>query len=395
MLKDDFLKYQAKTTPHPLGISIAKAKGVYLTDTEGKKYLDFVAGVSACSLGHCHPKVTRAIRKQSRKYLHLMVYGEFAQAPAVSLCKELVELLPHNHESVYLTNSGTEAIEGALKLAKRATGRSELIGAQNSYHGSTHGALSLLGSEHQKMRYRPLLPDTKFIRFNKEEDLKEITTKTAAVILETIQGGAGFILPEEGYLQKVKTRCQAVGALLILDEIQPGFGRTGKFFGFEHFNVTPDILVMGKGMGGGLPVGAFTASHELMRLLEDQPKLGHITTFGGNPLIAAACLATLREIRDSKLMHQIQTKEALIRRELEHDAIKEIRGTGLMLAPIFENSELANQIVLKSIDKGLMLFWLLWEKKAVRISPPLTITEKEIKKGCAILKSVIDEVCGC
>lgn len=395
MLKDDFLKYQAKTTPQPLGISIAKAKGVYLTDTEGKKYLDFVAGVSACSLGHCHPKVTRAIRKQSRKYLHLMVYGEFAQAPAVSLCKELIELLPHNHESVYLTNSGTEAIEGALKLAKRATGRSELIGAQNSYHGSTHGALSLLGSEHQKMRYRPLLPDTKFIRFNKEDDLKEITTKTAAVILETIQGGAGFILPEEGYLQKVKTRCQAVGALLILDEIQPGFGRTGKFFGFEHFNVSPDILVMGKGMGGGLPVGAFTASHELMRLLEDQPKLGHITTFGGNPLIAAACLATLREIRDSKLMHQIQTKEALIRRELEHDAIKEIRGTGLMLAPIFENSELANQIVLKSIDKGLMLFWLLWEKKAVRISPPLTITEKEIKKGCAILKSVIDEVCGC
>ena len=395
MLKDDFLKYQAKTTPQPLGISIVKAKGVYLTDTEGKKYLDFVAGVSACSLGHCHPKVTRAIRKQSRKYLHLMVYGEFAQAPAVSLCKELIELLPHNHESVYLTNSGTEAIEGALKLAKRATGRSELIGAQNSYHGSTHGALSLLGSEHQKMRYRPLLPDTKFIRFNKEEDLKEITTKTAAVILETIQGGAGFILPEEGYLQKVKTRCQAVGALLILDEIQPGFGRTGKFFGFEHFNVTPDILVMGKGMGGGLPVGAFTASHELMRLLEDQPKLGHITTFGGNPLIAAACLATLREIRDSKLMHHIQTKEALIRRELEHDAIKEIRGTGLMLAPIFEKSELANQIVLKSIDKGLMLFWLLWEKKAVRISPPLTITEKEIKKGCAILKSVIDEVCGC
>lgn len=395
MLKDDFLKYQAKTTPHPLGISIAKAKGVYLTDTEGKKYLDFVAGVSACSLGHCHPKVTRAIRKQSRKYLHLMVYGEFAQAPAVSLCKELIELLPDNHESVYLTNSGTEAIEGALKLAKRSTGRSELIGAQNSYHGSTHGALSLLGSEHQKMRYRPLLPDTKFIRFNEEEDLKEITTKTAAIILETIQGGAGFIMPKEGYLQKVKARCEAVGALLILDEIQPGFGRTGKFFGFEHFNISPDVLVMGKGMGGGLPVGAFTASQKLMRLLEDQPKLGHITTFGGNPLIAAACLATLREIRDSKLMRQIQTKEALIRKELEHDAIKEIRGTGLMLAPIFENSELANQIVLKSIDNGLMLYWLLWEKKAVRISPPLTITEKEIKRGCAILNSVIDEVCGC
>jgi len=395
MLKDEFLTYQAKTTPHPLGISIEKAKGAYLTDTDGKKYLDFVAGVSACSLGHCHPKVTRAIRKQSRKYLHVMVYGEFAQAPAVHLCKELIALLPDNQESVYLTNSGTEAIEGALKLAKRATGRSELIGAQNSYHGSTHGALSLLGSEHQKMRYRPLLPDTKFIRFNQEEDIQEITHKTAAVILETIQGGAGFILPEDDYLKKVKARCEAVGALLILDEIQPGFGRTGKFFGFEHFEVSPDIIVMGIGMGGGLPVGAFTASHQLMRLLEDQPKLGHITTFGGNPLIAAACLATLREIRDSKLMKQIPAKEALFRKELTHSAIKEIRGTGLMLALLFDTVDEANQIILKCIDRGLMLFWLLWEKKAVRISPPLTITEKEIKKGCSILKSVIDEVTGC
>ena len=315
MLKEDFLTYQAKTTPHPLGIAVAKAKGVYITDTQGKKYLDFVSGVSACSLGHCHPKVTRAIRKQSRKYLHVMVYGEFAQAPAVSLCKELIELLPDNQESVYLTNSGTEAIEGALKLAKRATGRSELIGAYQSYHGSTQGALSLLGSEHQKAAYRPLLPDTRFIHFNSEEDLNTITTKTAAVLLETIQGGAGFILPKNDYLKKVKDRCEAVGALLILDEIQPGFGRTGKFFGFEHYKIKPDIVVMGKGMGGGLPVGAFTASRKLMRLLEEHPKLGHITTFGGNPLIAAACLATLREIRDGYLMEQISSKEALIRKE--------------------------------------------------------------------------------
>lgn len=393
MLKDDFLKYQAKTTPHPLGISIAKAKGTYITDTQGKKYLDFVSGVSACSLGHCHPKVTRAIRKQSRKYLHVMVYGEFAQAPAVNLCKELIELLPDNQESVYLTNSGTEAIEGALKLAKRATGRSVLIGAYQSYHGSTHGALSLLGSEHQKARYRPLLPDTRFIRFNSEDDLKRITTKTAAVLLETIQGGAGFILPFNDYLQKVKARCEAVGALLILDEIQPGFGRTGKFFGFEHFNVIPDIVVMGKGMGGGLPIGAFTASHQLMQLLEEHPKLGHITTFGGNSLIAAAALATLRTIRDSRLMNQIASKEALIKKELEHPSIREIRGTGLMLAPLLENPEIANQVVLKSIDKGLMLFWLLWEKKAIRITPPLTISQKEIKKGCALLRSVLDEVC--
>ena len=395
MLKEDFLTYQAKTTPHPLGIAVAKAKGVYITDTQGKKYLDFVSGVPACSLGHCHPKVTRAIRKQSRKYLHVMVYGEFAQAPAVSLCKELIELLPDNQESVYLTNSGTEAIEGALKLAKRATGRSELIGAYQSYHGSTQGALSLLGSEHQKAAYRPLLPDTRFIHFNSEEDLNTITTKTAAVLLETIQGGAGFILPKNDYLKKVKDRCEAVGALLILDEIQPGFGRTGKFFGFEHYKIKPDIVVMGKGMGGGLPVGAFTASRKLMQLLEEHPKLGHITTFGGNPLIAAACLATLREIRDGYLMEQISSKEALIRKELKHPSIREIRGTGLMLAPIFEDPEIANQVVLKSIEKGLMLFWLLWEKKAIRLTPPLTITEKEIKKGCAILNSVLDDVCRC
>lgn len=391
-LQDDFLNYQAKTTPHPLGIVVKKAKGSYITSESGKRYLDFVAGVSACSLGHCHPKVVSAIRKQSKKYLHVMVYGEFAQEPAVNLSKELIDLLPENHQSIYLTNSGTEAIEGALKLAKRATGRSELIGALNSYHGSTHGALSLLGSEHQKVGYRPLLPDTRFIQFNSLADLENITTKTAAVLLETIQGGAGFILPENDYLKKVKERCDAVGALLILDEIQPGFGRTGHFFGFEHFNVKPDIIVMGKGMGGGLPVGAFTASHELMKMLEDKPKLGHITTFGGNPLIAASCLATLRVIRDSKLMQEIPEKEALFRFELNHPKIKSIRGKGLMLAPILENAELANQVVLKCIDRGLLLFWLLWEKKALRISPPLTISKKEIKKGCAIIRSVLDEI---
>src|SRR5210317_1380504 len=283
-LKEDFLEFQAKTTPHPLALSVKKAKGAYITTTDNKTYLDFIAGVSACSLGHRHPKVVRAIRNQTKKYLHVMVYGEFAQAPAVELCKELVALLPDNQESVYLTNSGTEAIEGALKLAKRATRRSELIGAFQSYHGSTHGALSLLGAENQKMRYRPLLPDTHFINFNEEKDLSRITSKTAAVLLETIQGGAGFILPKNDYLQKVKSRCEEVGALLIFDEIQPGFGRTGKFFGFEHFNVKPDIVVMGKGMGGGLPVGAFSASHQLMEVLENKPKLGHITTFGGNPV---------------------------------------------------------------------------------------------------------------
>ena len=249
-----------------------------------------------------------------------------------------------------------------------------------------------MGSEHQKIGYRPLLPDTRFIEFNSLSDLENITTKTAAVLLETIQGGAGFILPENDYLKKVKERCDAVGALLILDEIQPGFGRTGHFFGFEHFNVKPDIIVMGKGMGGGLPVGAFTASRELMKMLEDKPKLGHITTFGGNPLIAASCLTTLRVIRDSKLMQEIPEKEALFRFELNHPKIKSIRGKGLMLAPILENAELVNQVVLKCIDRGLLLFWLLLEKKALRISPPLTISKKEIKKGCAIIRSVLDEI---
>ena len=391
-LKKDFLKYQAKTTSYPLGLEIKKAKGSYITDVSGKKYLDFIAGVSACSLGHCHPKIVSAIRKQIKKHMHVMVYGEFAQETSVALSKELVALLPKNHESIYLTNSGTEAIEGALKLAKRSTGRRQLIGAENSYHGSTHGALSMLGSEHQKIGYRPLLPDIRFIRFNNKEDLRHITSSTAAVLLETIQGGAGFILPQNNYLQKVKEQCEKVGALLILDEIQSGFGRTGRFFGFEYFKIMPDIVVMGKGMGGGLPVGAFSASHKLMSVFEDHPKLGHISTFGGNPVIAAASLATLREIRDSNLMKQISEKESLFKIELNHPKIKSIRGTGLMLALILENNKVVNQVILKCIDKGLLLFWLLWEKKAIRISPPLTISKKEIKRGCSILRSVLDEI---
>lgn len=391
-LKEDFLEFQAMTTPSPLALTVKKAKGAYITSTTGKKYLDFIAGVSACSLGHRHPKVVSAIRKQTKKYMHVMVYGEFAQEPSVTLCKELVAILPENQESIYLTNSGTEAIEGAIKLAKRATGRSELIGSFKSYHGSTHGALSLLGSEHQKEGYRPLIPGTRFIRFNSIKDLVQITTSTAAVLLETIQGGAGFILPNENYLKKVKERCQEVGALLILDEIQPGFGRTGLFFGFEHYSVEPDIVVMGKGMGGGLPVGAFSASHSLMRLFKDNPKLGHISTFGGNPVIAAASLATLRELRDSQIIFQIKKKEALFRQELKHKKIKEIRGKGLMLALIVENPETANKIIFKCLEKGLILFWLLWEKNAIRISPPLTIKEKEIIRGCRIIQEVLDSI---
>jgi acetylornithine/N-succinyldiaminopimelate aminotransferase len=384
MLQNDFDRYLAKTTPHPMGLAIQKASGSYLWDTDGKKYLDFVAGVSACSVGHCNPRVVRAIQQQSEAYLHVMVYGEFAQKPVTELAKKLLGMMPDNHQKIYLTNSGTEAIEGALKLAKRATNRSEIVAAKNSYHGSTQGALSVT--------YRPLLPNIKFVEYNNPLDLEQITTKTAAVILETIQGGAGFIVPKNDYLQKVKARCETVGALLILDEIQPGFGRTGTLFGFEQFGVIPDIVVMGKGMGGGIPIGAFTASDQLMDQLAVDPALGHITTFGGHPLIAAAALATLEEITASDLMKQIAEKEALIRNELKHPKIKQINGCGLMLAPILDHPEIVNQLVLNALDEGLILFWLLWEKRAVRISPPLTITKEELYEGCQIIRKILNQL---
>ena len=389
---NDFLKYQAKTTPYPLGLEIESAKGSYIFDTQGEKYLDFIAGVSACALGHSHPKIIEAIKNQVSKYMHVMVYGEFAQEPAVKLSKLIIDLLPRNHEVVYLTNSGTEAIEGAMKLAKRVTGRSGLIGAINSYHGSTLGALSLLGDENQKMAYRPLLPGINFIVFNNEKDLEKINESTAAVVLETIQGGAGFILPENDYLKKVKKRCEEMGALLILDEIQPGFGRTGKMFGFEHYGISPDIVVMGKALGGGMPIGAFSAASALMKVLEENPKLGHITTFGGNPVIAAAALANVEEIINSKLIDDIKSKEELFRKHLQHPKIKQINGTGLMLAPIFEEEEIPTQLVHRCLKKGLLLFWLLWEKNAIRISPPLNISEQEIIVGCEIICQTLNEV---
>ena len=389
---EDFLKYQAKTTPHPLGLEIAKANGNFLYDTDGKSYLDFIAGVSACPLGHSHPNVIKAIQDQTNKYMHVMVYGEFVQSPSVKLCKKLVKLLPDNQEVVYLTNSGTEAIEGALKLAKRATQRSGLIAADQSYHGSTHGALSLLGNEEQKKGYRPLLTGVNFIEYNKESDLKKINEKTAAVLLETIQGGAGFIEPKDNYLKKVKERCNEVGALFILDEIQPGFGRTGKMFGFENYGVSPDIVVMGKALGGGLPIGAFSASSSLMKKLELNPKLGHITTFGGNPVIAASALATLKEIDNSEIINKIAYKEKLFRKHLVNPKIKKVQGTGLMLAPIFKNDKIPNYLVHRCLKKGLILFWLLWEKNAIRISPPLTISEEEIIHGCKIISDTLDEI---
>ena len=391
-LAADFFKHQAQTTPHPLAMVVSHAEGSYIFDEDGNAHLDFVAGVSACSLGHRHPSVIHAVKEQLDKYLHVMVYGEYVQENAVQLSKLLASHLPKPLETTYLVNSGTEAIDGAIKLARRVTGRSGIIYADKAYHGNTYGALSVMGNEERKQPFAPLLPDCHAITFNSEEDLDKINSNTAAVILETIQGAAGFIEPEQGYLQKVKQRCETEGALLILDEIQPGFGRTGKLFGFEHYQVIPDILVMGKGMGGGLPIGAFTASYAHMSLLKDNPKLGHITTFGGNPVIAAAALATLKEITQSDLMREALRKEQLFRALLIHPLIKEIRGKGLMLAIMVENASIANEIILGCKEAGLILFWLLFESCAIRITPPLTISEEEIRKGCAIIAAVMDKV---
>ncbi|MFT4669356.1 MAG: acetylornithine/N-succinyldiaminopimelate aminotransferase [Flavobacteriaceae bacterium] len=391
-MKKKFFKYQAQTTTHPLAMEVDYAKGSYIYDTEGLKHLDFVAGISACPLGHCHPKVTEAVKSQLDKYLHVMVYGEYILEPAVDLTKLLAQHLPATLQTTYLVNSGTEAIEGSMKLARRATGRTEIIYAHNAYHGNTLGSLSVMGFEERKKAFRPLLPDCNPIQFNSEEDLDKITENTAAVLLETIQGGAGFIFPKNDYLKKVRNRCNEVGALLILDEIQPGFGRTGKLFSFEHFDVVPDILVMGKGMGGGLPIGAFTASNKLMSLLNHSPTLGHITTFGGNAVIASAALATLKEITESQLIPQTLLKEDVFRRLLKHSLIKEIRGRGLMLALVMESAEIASEVILKCKNRGLILFWLLFEPRAIRITPPLTVSEEEIKEGCAILTDVLHEV---
>ena len=388
---EDFLKYQAQTSPLPLALEIDSAKGSYIYDVHGKKYLDFIAGVSANTLGHQHPEIIKAIKKQVDTYLHVMVYGEYIQKPQLDLTKYLASKLPQNLQCTYLTNSGTEATEGALKLAKRVTGRYEIISAKNAYHGNTQGAMSVCGVEKQNSAFRPLIPGIRFIQFNNPNDIIKITTKTAAVILETIQGGAGFIEPKDDYLQKVKLRCEEVGALLILDEIQCGIGRTGKFFGFENYNVIPDIIVAGKGLGGGMPIGAFISSFAYMNKLKENPKLGHITTFGGHPVIAAAALATLKEVFKNTLLKDIFEKEKQFRKLLVHEQIVEIRGRGLMLSIVLKNKESVDQLILNALNKGLLLFWLLFEPKAIRITPPLNISMNEIEEGCSIIVDLLDQ----
>ncbi|MFV0305913.1 MAG: aspartate aminotransferase family protein [Moheibacter sp.] len=391
-MKEDFFKYQAKTTPYASGFEVDYAKGSYVYGKDGKAYLDFAAGVSANTLGHSFPRVINAIKEQVDKYLHVMVYGEYAQQKPVQLCKKIAEILPMPLNTTYLVNSGTEAIEASMKLAKRYTGREEIIACKNAYHGNTQGSLSLAGCEEKKRAFRPLLPNINFIEFNSEKDLEKITTQTAGVILESIQGASGFKLPQNNYLQKLKKRCEEVGTLLILDEIQPGFGRTGKLFAFQHYDMTPDVLVMGKGMASGMPIGAFTASAEIMDCLSHNPTLGHITTFGGNPVVAAAALATLEELLENDWMSKIDEKEKLFRQLLIHPKIKNIAGRGLMLAPELVSEEYALKVAEKCMEKGLILFWLMYSVQHLRITPPITISNDEIREGCQILLSVLDEV---
>ncbi|MCQ4035210.1 aspartate aminotransferase family protein [Kaistella montana] len=390
-MQTDFFKYQAQTTQFAAGFEVEKAEGSYIYGKDGRRYLDFVAGVSANTLGHSHPKIVEAIKTQAEKYLHVMVYGEYAQEMPVAICKLLAETTPEPLEVTYLVNSGAEAIDGSLKLAKRYTGREEIISFKNSYHGNTHGALSVSGNEYHKREFRPLLPMVSFIEFNNEKDLDKITEKTAGVILETIQGAAGFLLPEKDYLKKLKARCEEVGALLILDEIQPGFGRTGKLFAFEHYGIVPDILAIGKGMGGGVPVGAFMSSRKIMESLSHSPKLGHITTFGGNPLIAAASFATLKEVLESGLMNEVDEKEKLFRELLVHPKIVNINGRGLMLAVNLGSPEYTLQVAKRCMEKGLVVFWQLYRNEYLRISPPLTISLEEIREGCNIILDVLKE----
>jgi len=385
-----FFNQLAQTSPHPVLLSIEKAEGVYLYSPDGKKYIDLISGIGVSNIGHRHPHVVKAIKDQVDKHLHVMVYGEYIQSSSNQLAKKLTSLLPPSLNCCYFVNSGTEANEGALKLAKRYTGRTQIISFKKSYHGSTHGSLSVSGNEVKKNAYRPLLPDIKFIEFNNPEDLKQITAQTACVIMETIQGDAGVRIPSKAYMKLLRERCDETGALLILDEIQCGLGRTGTLFAFEHFDIVPDILTIGKAFGGGLPIASFISSKEKMSVLSHDPMLGHITTFGGNPVCCASALATLEVIENENLLSTVEEKGRLIENLLQHKLIKEIRRKGLLFAIDFDSEERVNKIVQKAISDGVICYWFLSHPYSFRIAPPLTITESEIRESCAIILNAIE-----
>ncbi|MDX1903741.1 MAG: aspartate aminotransferase family protein [Thermonemataceae bacterium] len=386
-----FLSYLAQTSPSPLLLEISKAEGVYLYSPEGKKYIDLIAGIGVSNIGHRHPKVIAAIEQQLQKYLHLMVYGEYVQSPQNLLAQKLHSLLPAHLDNIYLVNSGSEAIEGALKLAKRFTGRQELMSCYQAYHGSSHGALSVGGSEYFKQAYRPLLPAIKHIHYGNLADLEQISEKTACVVIETIQGEAGVQIAEKSYFQALRKKCTETGALLILDEIQAGFGRTGKLWAFEHFGIEPDILVLAKAMGGGMPIGAFIASKNIMQSFSHNPILGHITTFGGHPLSSAAALATLEVLTEGKIIEEVAYKAELFRNLLKHPKIITIRNMGLMMAVEFESFGTLKPIIDKAIALGVITDWFLFCDNAMRIAPPLSITEEEIQEACRLILQACEE----
>ena len=386
-----FLSHLAQTTEFPLAIEIVKAEGIYLYGPNGQRYLDLISGIGVSNVGHCHPKVVEAIHQQVDQYLHVMVYGEYIQSPQTLLAKALVDTLPPGLDNVYLVNSGSEAIEGAMKLAKRYTNRRNLISCTNAYHGSTQGALSIGGNEEFKRGYRPLLPGTSQIFYGSFSDLSKITEETAGVVLETIQGEAGIRVACTTYFQAVQARCREVGALLILDEIQAGFGRTGTFWAFEQMGIVPDVLVCAKGMGGGMPIGAFIANKEVMGVFKSNPLLGHITTFGGHPVSAAASLATLQVLQEENLIEQVAEKAKLFRSLLIHPQIKAIRNQGLMMALEFESFEVLKPIIDRAIQLGVITDWFLFCDDSMRIAPPLTISLDEIRIACTLILQAIDE----
>ncbi|RAI91631.1 aspartate aminotransferase family protein [Algoriphagus yeomjeoni] len=387
-----FLQHLAQTTDFPLMIEVEKAEGIYLFGPKGEKYIDLISGIGVSNVGHRHPKVLEAIQGQLDKYLHLMVYGEYVQSPQSELAKALCDTLPEHLDNVYLVNSGSEAIEGALKLAKRYTGKPNLISCVNAYHGSSHGALSVGGNEIFKQAYRPLLPGISHINHGKISDLESINSDTAAVLIETVQGEAGIRVGDKEYFHALRKRCDETGTLLILDEVQCGFGRTGKFWAFEHFGFVPDIVVCAKGMGGGMPIGAFIANKEVMGVFKNNPILGHITTFGGHPVSAAASLATIKILLEEKLIEQVEEKANLIKSLLVHPKIKGIRNKGLLMAVEFESFDVLKPIIDTAIEMGVITDWFLFCDDSMRIAPPLTITNEQIHEACEVILRAIDQV---
>ncbi len=387
---DTFLNRIAQTTDSPFLISVERAEGIYLYSPDGKRYTDLISGIGVSNLGHRHPKVVQAIKDQLDKHLHVMVFGEYIQAPSNKLAEKLTGLLPATLNCCYFVNSGTEANEGALKLAKRFTGRTEVVSFYKSYHGSTHGSLSVSGNEQKKYAFRPLLPDVRFIHFNEPADLDQITERTACVIMETIQGDAGVRIPSRDYMQALRWRCTETGALLILDEIQCGMGRTGTLFAFEQFGIVPDIITIGKAFGGGLPIGAFISDKKIMNSLTNDPPLGHITTFGGNPVCCASALATLEVLEEENILAGVEEKGKRFEELLNHPAIKEIRRIGLMFAIDFDSAERVNRIVNSAKEKGVICYWFLSHPNSFRIAPPLTITDEQIRESCEIIIQSIE-----